>query len=112
MTKRVEKPASPDAADAVARDIEYRLSETIPAYGEDISVIKMRKPNGADLIRIGNPVLFYPHAEPVKIEHDMLKMIAMIARLSGIPTSSLERLNTIDMLGIAWTLSPFFIPAP
>jgi hypothetical protein len=93
-------------------DIEYTLSEPIPAYGEQVSVIKMRKPTGGDLIRIGNPVIFYPHIEPPKVEHDMPKMVAMIARLSGVPTSSLDRLTTGDLLGIAWTLSPFFIPAP
>lgn len=92
--------------------VEYKLAQTIRAFDEDIEVIKLRKPNGADLIRIGNPVLFYPHAEPVKIEHDMPKMVTMISRLSGIPVGSLERLSTEDLLGLAWSISPFFIPAP
>jgi hypothetical protein len=99
--------------DEVKAEIEYRLSEPIQAYGEEVTVIKLRKPTGGDLIRIGNPVLFYPHADPPKIEHDMIKMVTMIARLSvpPIPTSSMDQLSTGDLVGIAWTLSPFFIPA-
>ena len=90
--------------------VEYVLSKPIKAFDEELAVIKLRMPTGADLIRVGNPVLFYPHAEPIKIEHDMPKMVTMISRLSGIPVGSLERLSAEDLLGIAWSLSPFFIP--
>jgi len=70
----------------------------------------MRLPTGADLVRIGNPVLFYPHAEPAKIEHDMPKMLTMIARLSDLPSSSIELMEPKDLIAAAWLLSPFFIP--
>ena len=90
--------------------VEYTLTTKIKAFDDEIGIIKLRTPNGADLIRVGNPVIFYPHAEPVKIEHDMPKMVTMISRLSGIPVGSLERMSAEDLLGIAWSLSPFFIP--
>ena len=92
-------------------ELEYELEEPILAYKEEVKVLKMRRPIGADLIRVGNPVIFYPHTEPPKIEHDMIKMQLMIARLSNIPSASIEKIGTRDLLGIAWMLSPFFIPA-
>jgi hypothetical protein len=92
--------------------IEYPLSEPLKAYGETVSVLKLRKPTGVDLIEVGNPVTFYPYADPVKIEHDMPKVRAMLARLANIPSSSIERLGPRDLVGLAWAISPFFIPAP
>lgn len=91
--------------------IEYPLAEPIPAYGEQVKILKLRKPNGVDLIQVGNPVAFYPYADPVKVEHDMPKVIAMLARLSGVPSSSIERIGPTDLVGLAWAISPFFIPA-
>jgi hypothetical protein len=110
-TKRVIPPAA-DEQEPEEDRIEYELTEPINAYGEEIKVLKMRKPTGVDLIRVGNPVAFYPNAEPIKIEHDMPRMVQMIARLTGVPSSSIERMNPRDLIGVAWVLSPFFIPAP
>jgi hypothetical protein len=113
MSKRVEAAADrPDPeADAPAAEIEFPLSKPIIAYGDEVTVLKLRKPTGVDLIRIGNPVTFYPHLEPPKIEHDMERVVAMVARLAGVPSSSLERLEPDELVGLAWAISPFFIPA-
>jgi hypothetical protein len=92
--------------------IEFPLDEPINAYGEELTVLKLRKPTGIDLIEIGNPVNFYPYATPVKIEHDMAKVQAMVARLANIPSSSVARIGPQDLVGLAWAISPFFIPAP
>jgi hypothetical protein len=92
--------------------IEYPLDEPINAYGAEIKVLKLRKPTGVDLIEIGNPVNFYPYATPVKVEHDMPKVQQMIARLANIPSSSVSRIGPRDLVGLAWAISPFFIPAP
>jgi hypothetical protein len=110
-TKRVIPPAA-DEQETEEERIEYQLTEPINAYGEEVKVLKMRKPTGLDLIRIGNPVTFYPMIDPPRIEHDMPKMVQMIARLSGVPSSSIERIDPRDLIGIAWLVSPFFIPAP
>lgn len=92
--------------------IEYPLDEPINAYGEEVTTLKLRKPTGLDLIEIGNPVTFYPYADPVKVEHDMPKVQAMVARLANIPSSSVSRIGPRDLVGLAWAISPFFIPAP
>lgn len=92
--------------------IEYPLNEPINAYGKEVTVLKLRKPTGIDLIEVGNPVNFYPYADPVKIEHDMPKVRAMLARLASVPSSSIDRLGPRDLVGLAWAISPFFIPEP
>lgn len=90
----------------------YPLTKPIKAYDEEISVIKYRKPNGGDLIAVNNPVTFYPYEDPVRVEHDMPRMVKMLARLSGIPSSSIAMLEPDDLIGLAWAVSPFFIPKP
>lgn len=91
--------------------VEYPLDSPIVAYGEDVKILKLRKPTGADLVTVGNPVIFFPYAEPVRVEHDMSKVVAMLARLSGIPSSSINLIGPTDLVGLAWAISPFFIPA-
>lgn len=92
--------------------IQFELSEPIMAYGEEVTILKIRKPTGLDLIEVGNPVTFYPYTEPVKVEHDMVKVRAMLARLANIPSSSVGNIGARDLVGLAWAISPFFIPAP
>jgi hypothetical protein len=102
-TKRVDKVDEEERFD-------FTLQEPINVFGDMVSVLKWRKPNGADLIRIGNPVVPYPGSDPIKIEHDMPKVIAMVARITDTPTSSLERMSTKDMVDWAWLLTSFFLP--
>lgn len=95
---------------AVMPAVMYPLSSPIRAYGEEVTVIKLRKPSGRDLLEVGNPVIFYPHVEPPRIEHHMDRVIAMAARTSdpSIPSSSLMEMDPQDMVGLAWAMSQFF----
>lgn len=99
------------AAEPKKPDLVFELTTPILSYGEEIKVLNLRKPTGADLIRIGNPVLFTPHVEPPRVEHDMPRMVTMIATLSNTPSSSIATMDPKDLIGLAWSLSPFFIPA-
>jgi hypothetical protein len=110
MAKQPNKPETEEEAPEIA--IEFPLSEPINAYGNKIEVLKLRKPTGVDLIEVGNPVNFYPYADPIKIEHDMPKVRSMLARLANIPSSSIDRIGPRDLVGLAWAISPFFIPEP
>ena len=102
------------AADNVDADpnllTTFVLQKPIRAYDEMVSVLKLRKPTGADLIRVGNPVIFSPFADPPRIEHDMSKVVAMVARLANVPSSSLEALDPQELTSLAWAISPFFVP--
>jgi hypothetical protein len=106
MTK--ETDMKEEAAEIAA---EFILSKPIIAYGEEVTVLKMRKPMGADLLRVGNPVKFSPYTDPPQIEHDYPKLLAMVARLSKVPSSSLSQIDTDDLTALAWTVTPFFIPS-
>lgn len=108
-TKRVDKKE--EDKEAVVYAMEYPLTKPIIAYGEEVNIIRMRAPDGEDLLEVGNPVIFYPHVEPPRVEHDMGRVIMMVARLAKIPSSSLKKLDTQDLTGLAWTISPFFTPA-
>lgn len=123
MTKRVDEiekgdvvneEVKVDADEARAKNLlVYPLVKPIIAYGSEVKVIKMRRPNGKDLVFVGNPVIYFPYADPVRIEHDFTKVVVMVARISDppIPSKSLEDLDPTDLLGLAWAISPFFIPA-
>ncbi|MGY3278125.1 phage tail assembly protein [Bradyrhizobium sp. S3.7.6] len=91
--------------------VEFALTKPINAYGEEVKVLKLRKPMGADLLRVGNPVKFSPYTDPPQVDHDYGKVLAMVARLANVPSSSLERLDTDDLSALAWTITPFFIPS-
>ncbi|MGH6739381.1 MAG: phage tail assembly protein [Bradyrhizobium sp.] len=88
---------------------EFPLSRPIKAYDEEVDVLKVRRPTAIDLIQIGNPVLYTPGSPP-RIELDFVKLIAFLARLSQVPSSSLERLDPQDLIEIGWSLAPFLVP--
>lgn len=105
-----EPEAPPDLPDP--DHIYVKLSKPIQAYTETISVIKMRLPTGADLLRVGNPVEFDPVSDPPKISHNMQRVQIMIARLANIPSGSIEKMAPHDMVACAWAITPHFLPAP
>ena len=91
--------------------IYVRLTKPIQAYTETLSVIKMRMPTGADLLRVGNPVDFDPVSDPPKISHNMQRVQAMVARLANIPSGSIEKMAPQDLVACSWAITPFFLPA-
>lgn len=108
MSEKTRKDGDDETKFEVA--LEYPLDEPLLAYGEEVKVLKLRKPTGLDVIEIGNPVAFNPFADPVKIDHDMPKVQKMVARLSNTPSSSISKLGPGDLIGLAWAISPFFMP--
>ena len=90
--------------------VTVALRSPIPVFADKVSTIKFRKPTGGDIIRVGNPVVFDPISDPPKITHDEKKMTVMMARLAGVPISSLDFLDPRDWTSCAWALSPFFMP--
>jgi Phage tail assembly chaperone proteins, E, or 41 or 14 len=100
-----------DVEPAPEGSITVTLTKPIPVFNDKVAVLKFRAPTGGDLIRIGNPVIFDPITDPPRVTHDTSKMTVMMAKLSGIPASSLEFLNPQDWVACAWALTPFFMPA-
>lgn len=102
-----DQAKKPEQADVLLG--EFPLSKPINAYGDDIKILKLRRPTAIDLIQVGNPVIFTPGTPP-RIEHDFVKLIALLARMTQVPSSSLEKLDPQDLVDIAWTVSPFLAP--
>lgn len=103
--------AADTAADTPDPDhIIVRLSKPINAYGEEVSTIKMRLPTTGGIARVGNPVEFDPISDPPKISHHQQRMMAMVARLSNIPTGSLEKMAPQDWVACCWAVTPRFLP--
>lgn len=92
--------------------IVHDLAKPVQAHGEDVSSLKLRLPTGGDMIRIGNPVLFDATAEnpAATIRFDMPILAKMIAHLAKVPTSTVDKLEPADIIGIGWKLSGFFLP--
>lgn len=125
MTKRVdkidteeaEKTEGDDSVDSASKEPELiacvLMFNPIKSYGKEIRVIQMRRPNGNDLLQVGNPVIYYPHVSPPKIEFDLPRVLSMVARLADppIPSPSLADMDPRDIVNVGWELAPFFIPA-
>lgn len=101
--------AGPDTA-ALDPFITFTLTKPIVAYGVEVNELKLRKPTGADLLQIGNPVKFFPYTDPPQVEHDYKRVVAMVARLANVPSKSLEALDPEELAALAWDISPFFVP--
>jgi hypothetical protein len=102
----------PAAATPAAVEIKptFKLSKPIMAMGKEVSELTFRPPTGNDLINAGNPVVFYPYEDPPKIEHRMPKVVTMSARLSNVPSKSLEKVDLDDLVQLAWVITNWFIP--
>jgi hypothetical protein len=91
--------------------IVVTLSKPIPVFDEKITTLSFRRPLAADIFACGGiPVIFDPVSSPPRIKHNAVRMTAMMARLSGVPSSSLGRLGPSEWVFAAWKLSEFFIP--
>ncbi len=106
--------AAPAAENAPADDgsISVPLEKPIQVFADKVTVLKFRKPTAADIIQLGNPVIFDPFSDLPKLTHDARIMTAMMARLAGVPSSSIGFLEPRDWVSCAWALSPFFMPIP
>jgi hypothetical protein len=105
-----DAPAESATAPATPDVIEYTLAKPILSYGKKTDKLSMRLPTGADLIRYGNPVIFYPFVTPAKTEHDPAKFIPIIAALARVPSPSIETLSTNELVGIFEKLEDYFLP--
>jgi hypothetical protein len=115
LGEEIEETAAPVAVEEEddPKFITVHLSRAIQTGKGETDVIKMRKPCGQDSVAVvDSPVNFDPISDPPKISHNMPAMVKMIARLSGLSTVSIGLMDTSDLMNIAWTLTPHFLPRP
>lgn len=90
--------------------IKIVLTKSVHAHGEDITVLKIRRPTAMDLIRMGSPVILNPLVEPPVLTHDWKKLAEILADLASVPSSAIARMDIKDLQECAWALVPFFTP--
>lgn len=101
----------PDEALAVEETVNVPLIKPIHVFTEEVREVKFRRPTAADILAVGgSPVEFDPVSSPPRITHPPHYMTAMIARLGGIPTGSVAKMDARDWTACAWAISPFFLP--
>lgn len=88
------------------------LANPIRAFDEEISEVRFRAPTGKDLIELGNPVSVNVYADdPIQtVKVDWAIMGRMMARLSGLPLSTIEAMAPNVLTKAATELSPAFFP--
>lgn len=86
------------------------LSKPIKAHGEEVSTLTFREPTPKDLMQLGFPSLIVPSADGgvSGIEVRAKVIGAYIARLAGIPPSSVEAMSVSDFIACQSEILPFF----
>lgn len=88
--------------------ITVLLTRPIQAHGEEVTALTFREPTPKDLMESGSPVLLIPSAEGDMGIEVRPKVIALyIARLGGIPPSSVHTLCVADFMACQGALLPF-----
>lgn len=91
-------------------EIILKLVRPLRVFNDMVSELKFRAPTAADIVSIGNPVIFDLATDPPRITHNASRMTAMLAKLANIPTTSVTQLDPRDWVTAAWKISGFFIP--
>lgn len=90
------------------RSITVPLTRPIQAHGDEVGEITFREPTPKDLMESGSPVLLIPTAEgDMGIEVRPKVIAAYIARLGGVPPSSVQSMCVADFMACQGALLPF-----
>jgi hypothetical protein len=76
--------------------IEVTLQFPIKAHGEEVSVLKFKRPTMADMIKMD------------QADGELGKLAKLIESTAQIPASSVAQIDVSDIGRIAEALSPFF----
>jgi hypothetical protein len=111
-----EEPAPPQVAETPARPVEtWPIKVKLlhkPVVSPDLQQLReltFREPTGADVNRFGNPTRINGDGDIIVDER---KMTLMMAALSGLIPSSLDKMDPRDWNSCAYRLRGFFLPEP
>lgn len=89
-------------------ELKVTLTKPITAHGEEVTELTFREPVPEDLMQIGSPVLMIPSADGDMGIDVRPKIIGLyIARLAGIPPSSVKAMSITDFMVCQGALLPF-----
>lgn len=86
--------------------LEFPLSKAVEAHGEQVQVLVLREPTGADVLKFGLLEGF-----------DAAQFAPLVVKLASVPLSTVEAIPAKDVLRLGTVLSRFFVwaalpPAP
>lgn len=84
------------------------LKKSIEAHGETVSVLTFREPTGKDLAETGLPMLTESEGGRSRMVPNTRVISELIARLAGIPNSSVGMMSVPDFMGATEIVLGFF----
>jgi hypothetical protein len=116
MSDQHDNAADIDPADAEdVTEVMIELKKPIKAHGDkEVTKIVCRRPTAGDIMDVGNPVRLNFGGEDGKtpeVTFNDKRMGLMLARLGGIPPSSVKQIAPRDFVSACWALQSFFLPA-
>lgn len=89
--------------------IAHPLSKAIKAHGEEVSEVTLRRPTSKEIKQIGRmPYLLDDGGKPTP---NMAVMSDYLVVCLGIPESSLDQLELVDLNQLTWSVVGFFLNA-
>lgn len=87
--------------------IVIQLKKPIKAHGEEVTSLTLREPVPEDVMQVGSPILIIPSATGETGFEVRAKIIAAyIAKLGGIPPSSVKDMHLADFMQCQEALLP------
>lgn len=107
MTASKTPEAAPAASDASDGDaVTLDLSKPIKAHGDEVTKLTLRELEPADILACGNPIVVL--AEEGGFRFDQKVMHRLMARVCGVPPSSLEQMSLADYMRLQNLVTGFF----
>ncbi|MEW5422654.1 phage tail assembly protein [Amorphus sp. 3PC139-8] len=107
MSAAKASEAALTASDASDDDgLTLPLSKPIQAHGEEVKRLTLRELEPTDILACGNPIVVL--AEEGAFRFDQKVMHRLMARVCGVPPSSLERMALSDYMALQNLVNGFF----
>jgi hypothetical protein len=89
-------------------DTVIKLTKPISAFGETVTELNLREPNGAHLLKAGFPFTMETTRNGTKYAFDTVAITNLIAECAQIPRSSVGHLSAADFQPITGVIVGFF----
>lgn len=93
---------------AVNETVTVTLRRPVQAHGEALAAIALREPTGEDIMACGYPLTIVGDGSETRAEPQAAVIGRLIARLGGIPPSSVKALSAADWQDCMGAVLGFF----
>lgn len=96
-------------AQQIMGGIAHKLTKPIKAHGQEVSEVTLRRPTSKEIKQIGRmPYLLDDGGKPTP---NMAVMSDYLVVCLGIPESSLDQMELLDLNQLTWAVIGFFLNA-